>query len=170
MLLALGIDAHGADHVVRAELNPVDPDGQDVELRDVALGQLLQEPFAGLDGLARDLALGDADGLGHLRDHLFVASGRDAGDQDLEHPIGQAAVLADRLVGGDFDLSRLSRLGVLLAEPGLVDAEFTLPERDSTLLRAVVDDVAVGLLALLLGSRRAGRRSSAGRPRWWPAP
>ena len=88
--------------------------------------------------------------------HLLVASGRDASDEDLEHPIGQAAVLANRLVGGDFDLSRLSQLGVLLAEPGLVDAEFTFPERDASLLGAVVDDVAVGLLALLLGPGQLG--------------
>jgi site-specific DNA recombinase len=156
VLVTVGVDAHGADHVVRAELQPVDPDGQDVELREIAFGEPLEQAFAGLDRLARDLAPGDADGLGHRGDHRLVASGRDARAQDLEHPIGQAAVLADGLVGGDLDLPGLSGLGVLATEPRLVDAEFPLLEWDTPLLGTVVDDVAVGRLALLLGSGDPG--------------
>jgi hypothetical protein len=38
--------------VIRAELQPVDPDGQDVERREVPLGQFPEQAFAGLDRLA----------------------------------------------------------------------------------------------------------------------
>ena len=106
------------------------------------------QAFTGLDGLARDLALGDAGRLGH---HMFITSRGDARDEDLEHPAGQTAVLADRLIGGDFDLSKLSRLGIPATEPGFADAKFALSEGRSPIPRAVVDDVAVGLPALPLG-------------------
>ena len=129
-LCPVGVHAHGADHVVGAELDAVDPDGQDVEPGEVTLGQLLQEPFAGLDRLAGDLALGDADRLGHLGEDLLVASGRDAVDEDLEHPIGEPAVLAHGLVGGDLDLSGLSRLG------GLASRSLGLLTRSCRSLRA----------------------------------
>ena len=82
--------------------------------REVALSQIPEESFAGFDGFTRDLALGDADGLGHLGDDLLVASGRNAGDEDLEHSIGQTAMFADGIVGRDFDLSGL---GILLPKP-----------------------------------------------------
>ena len=45
-----GIHTHRADDVVRPELDSVDPDRQDVELGEVALGQFLEQAFAGLDG------------------------------------------------------------------------------------------------------------------------
>ena len=115
-----------------------------------------RSPLARLDRLAGDLALGHADRLGHLGQDVLVAPGGDAGDQDLEHPIGEPAVLAHRLVGGDLDLARLTGLGGLLPEPGLGDVELPLLEGDAAGLRAVVGDVAVGLLALLLGAGELG--------------
>lgn len=35
VLVGLGVDAHRADHMRGPELDPIDPDGQDVELREV---------------------------------------------------------------------------------------------------------------------------------------
>jgi hypothetical protein len=136
----------------RPELDSIDPDGQDLHSGQVALGQYLEEPLARLDGLAGDLALGHSNRLSHLREDVLVPPGEDAGDQDLEHPIGERSVLAHRLVGGDVALARLARPGGLLPQPGLGDAEPALPEGDAASLGAVVGDVAVGLLALLLGA------------------
>jgi hypothetical protein len=124
----------------------------------VALGQFLQEPLASLDVLAGDLALGDADRLGHLRQDVLVAPGGDASDEDLEHPIVEPPVLAHRLVGGDLDFAGLTGLLGLLPQPGLGDFELAFLEGDTARLRAVVGDLAVGLLPLLLG---AGDLSSA---------
>jgi hypothetical protein len=46
----------------------------------------LSKAFPGLDELPRDLALGDADRLGHFREHRLVAAGGDARHHDFEHP------------------------------------------------------------------------------------
>lgn len=60
-------------------------------------------------------------------------------------------MLADHAVGGDFDLSRLSRLRGPLAEVRLVDLPFALPEGNTSCLRAIEDYIAIGLLSLALG-------------------
>jgi hypothetical protein len=50
------------------------------------------------------------------------------------------------------DLTRLSGLGIVLAEPGLGDAELAVVQGDAADLAPVIDDVAVRLLASLLGA------------------
>jgi hypothetical protein len=88
VLLPLIVNTHRADRVVQAELNPVDPAGQEIQRGVVAPGQILQRALACLDHFARDLALGDTHRLGHLGEGLPVRPGRDAYGGDLEHPIG----------------------------------------------------------------------------------
>ena len=135
MFLALVVNPRRADHVVRAELDSIDPDGQEIEPGEITPGEVVQQAFTGLDRLARDLALGDAHRPGHLGEDLLVASCRDAGDEDLEHPLGEATVAAHRLVGGDLDLRRFAFLGIARAEPGLLDDDLALLQRDTSLLR-----------------------------------
>ncbi|GAC1306583.1 MAG: hypothetical protein NVSMB14_12630 [Isosphaeraceae bacterium] len=118
----------------------------------IAFGEFLEQAFVGFDLLARDLAFGDADGLGHFGKDLLIWSSRDAVDQNVEHPIGEAVVFAHRLVSRDFNLAGLARFRLAFAESRLVDVKLTLLESDSTLLRAVIVDVTPGFLALLLRS------------------
>lgn len=99
--------------------------------------------------VAGDLALGNAHRSGHLGKDLFVASGRDAGDEDFEHALGKPTISPHGLISGDLDLRRLSRLRIASTKPGFVDDDLSLLEGDTPFLSAVVDDVAVGLLALL---------------------
>jgi hypothetical protein len=153
VFMAFVVNPRRADHVVRAELDPIDPDGQEVEPGEIAPGQVVQEALTGLDRRARDLAPGGAHRPGHLGEDWLVAPGRGAGDEDLEHPLGEAAVAAHRLIGGDLDLGRLALPRIAAAQAGFVDDDLAFLECDTSLLAAVVDDVAVGLLALLPGAR-----------------
>ena len=42
MLITVFFDANGSDHVIRAQLQAVDPDGQEVELGEITLGHFLR--------------------------------------------------------------------------------------------------------------------------------
>ena len=66
MFLALVVNPRRTDHVVGAELDSIDPDGQEIELGEITLGEVFQEAFARLDRGAGDLALGNAHRSGHL--------------------------------------------------------------------------------------------------------
>ena len=54
-----------------------------------------------LDGLAGDLRLADADLLGHLRQDLRVAPGRDAVQHDRQHAVCEALIGLHRVVRRD---------------------------------------------------------------------
>ena len=67
VLPAVDIHAHRADHVMVAELLPIEVDHQQVHLFPAALEQFAELRGAGFDGLAAHRRLRHADGRRHLR-------------------------------------------------------------------------------------------------------
>jgi hypothetical protein len=86
----------------------VEVDHDQVSLGEIPLGQLLEQSFPRIDELARDLALGNADLLGHLGQNFGVTTRRDTGHHDVEHAIGQSFVLLQGGVGRDLDFAEFS--------------------------------------------------------------
>ena len=105
----------------------------------------MQNLFTRFDRFSADARLADADGLSHLRQHLPVVSGRDAVQENVQHPRRQSAVGSKRLVGWHFDLALF-----FVPQPGLADTQLAVGQRHHPRLLTVPADGALRLAGMFL--------------------
>ena len=157
MIVACRVDSHRTHHVPLAELDAVDPHGEQFHVMEGLFGQCLEHFRASLDRVPRDLAFGDAYSVGHLGDDAGVAACGNAADEDFEHAGGQTiATGVDRGISGDFDLAGLAFGGLAASQSRLSNLKLAIFQLDAALLGTVVNHVTVGLLALLPRSGNLG--------------
>ena len=90
MFLSLVVNPRGTDYVVGAELDSIDPHGQEIELGEITLCEVFQGASSPASIVGKwETWLLETPTVPVISGRIFVASGRDAGDEDFEHKQGR---------------------------------------------------------------------------------
>lgn len=151
--MALRVHAYGADHDVVAEYDAVDVNDHQRQLVKTPRQDRRDFGFRGFHHLPAHARLGNANGVGHLRDDAPILARGNASHQNVQHPRSQPGLMVHGGVCRDLNL--LAGARTFLAESRPLHGQLAVAEHHAAGWLAVPHHFPCSLLSLL--TRTASR-------------